>query len=111
MEYYSAHSDEIMGDHDIHFDDERPPTYNAEDYAAHLRKYSSLPDHCKDMEHNSSSKNTKYCSKVPANAVPDISPEFPWVQCSLSRAADNNAALPTLQASSSYLSRALEPYY
>ena len=26
MEFYSAHSDEIIGDHeDIHFDDERPP--------------------------------------------------------------------------------------
>ena len=44
MEYYSAHSDEIIADQDIHFDDERPPTYNAEDYAVHLKKYSTLPD-------------------------------------------------------------------
>ena len=58
MEYYSAHSDEIIGGHDIHFDDERPPTYNAEDYAAHLKKYSSLP--CLAVEYCSSSKDTNY---------------------------------------------------
>ena len=44
MEYYSVNSDEIIGDHDIHFDDERPPVYNAEDYAAHLKKFSSLSE-------------------------------------------------------------------
>ena len=49
-----------MGDHDIHFDDERPPTYNAEDYAAHLRKYSSPPEHCQAMEQRRSTKNTNY---------------------------------------------------
>ena len=27
---------------EMHFDDERPPIYNAEDYADHLRKYSRL---------------------------------------------------------------------
>ena len=63
MEYYSAHSDEIMGDHDLHFDDERPPKYNAEDYAAHLRKYSSLPDHCKDMEHSNFKQDYKISSR------------------------------------------------
>ena len=41
MEYYTVHSDEMNGDHEIDADDERPPTYNAEDYATHLRRYSS----------------------------------------------------------------------
>ena len=74
MEYYSAHSDEILGDHDMQYDDERPPTYNAEDYAAHLKKYSSLPDHCKDMEHSSSSRNTKYHSSRLKRSAVDLYP-------------------------------------
>ena len=65
MEYYSAHSDEIMGDHDIHFDDERPPTYNAEDYAAHLKKYSSLPGHCQAIGNSRSTKIRNYHNSRP----------------------------------------------
>ena len=39
MEFYSAHSDERLDNADLHFEDERPPLYPAEDYAEQLRKY------------------------------------------------------------------------
>ena len=42
MEFYSAHSEEQVDNSNMHFDDERPPIYNAEDYAQHLRKYSKV---------------------------------------------------------------------
>jgi hypothetical protein len=42
MEYYSAHTEERLDNFDMHFDDERPPIYNAEDYALHLRKYNKM---------------------------------------------------------------------
>ena len=44
MEFYNAHSEERLDKNfEMHFDDERPPIYNAEDYALHLRKYSKVP--------------------------------------------------------------------
>ena len=42
MEYFTAHTEERVNNFEMHFDDERPPIYNAEDYADHLRKYSRL---------------------------------------------------------------------
>ena len=39
MEYYPVRSENNF---EMQFDDERPPIYNAEDYAHHLRKYSRL---------------------------------------------------------------------
>ena len=39
MEYYPMRPENNF---EMHFDDERPPIYNAEDYADHLRKYSRL---------------------------------------------------------------------
>ena len=39
MEYYPMQPENNF---EMHFDDERPPIYNAEDYADHLRKYSRL---------------------------------------------------------------------
>ena len=39
MYFVTSFKGEMSGD--IHFDDERPPTYNAEDYAAHLRRYTT----------------------------------------------------------------------
>ena len=42
MEYYVGQTENNL---DMHFDDERPPIYNAEDYAAHLRKYSRWTEH------------------------------------------------------------------
>ena len=56
MEYYSVHSDDIVDDHEIHFDDERPPTYNAEDYAAYLRRYTT---NRQEKETKSSEKEAK----------------------------------------------------
>jgi hypothetical protein len=58
MEYYSAHNDEILGDQDIYFDDERPPTYNAEDYATHLKQFISLP--ASALVNSSSGKDRQY---------------------------------------------------
>ena len=39
MEYYPMRPENNF---EMQFDDERPPIYNAEDYADHLRKYSRL---------------------------------------------------------------------
>ena len=42
MEYFTAHTEERVNNFEMHFDDERPPIYNAEDYAVHLRKYTKM---------------------------------------------------------------------
>ena len=44
MEYfnYSCHTDEALDNSSMHFDDSRAPIYNAEDYSAHLSKYSKV---------------------------------------------------------------------
>ena len=73
MEYYSVHSDDIIGDHDIHFDDERPPTYNPEDYATHLKKYTS-DKHTK--QNKSSDKVMKNENKCTARKNYFLSDEF-----------------------------------
>ena len=45
MEYYPMRPENNF---EMHFDDERPPIYNAEDYADHLRKYSRLTNTLKN---------------------------------------------------------------
>ena len=42
MEYFTAHSEDRVNNFEMHFDDERPPIYNAEDYAVHLRKFTKM---------------------------------------------------------------------
>ena len=47
MEYYSVHQPDSPRNHHPHhgpdsWDDERPPTYNPEDYAAHLTRFNSF---------------------------------------------------------------------
>ena len=42
MEYFTAHTEERVNNFEMHFDDERPPIYNAEDYAVHLSKYTKM---------------------------------------------------------------------
>ena len=40
MEFYNVHESDINHHgHDMRWDDERPPTYNPEDYAAHLTRW------------------------------------------------------------------------
>ena len=50
MEYYPPMRTE--NNFEMHFDDERPPIYNAEDYADHLRKYSRLNKTIKNTQKN-----------------------------------------------------------
>ena len=45
MDYYPMRPENNF---EMHFDDERPPIYNAEDYADHLRKYSRLTNTLKN---------------------------------------------------------------
>ena len=41
MEFYNVHeSDMKHPSHDMGWEDERPPTYNPEDYAAHLTRFT-----------------------------------------------------------------------
>ena len=40
MEFYSVDTADQRGQHSLGFEDERPPTYNAEDYASHLIRFT-----------------------------------------------------------------------
>ena len=93
MEYFTAHSEDRVNNFEMHFDDERPPIYNAEDYAVHLRKFTKMTGaqlYSSVKKNRSQSRSEKKNSKH--RFVPKICFHI-WICQALHDAAGNTSGI------------------